>query len=83
MSKISKSDLYLLISEALEISIEYVNDDLGIGKIDEWDSLGQLAILSALDKKLDGQASKLRELADISTVNDIIEILIKEALIKE
>tara|TARA_B100000575_G_C23037628_1_gene597212 strand:- start:545 stop:796 length:252 start_codon:yes stop_codon:yes gene_type:complete len=83
MSKISKSDLYLLISEALEISIENVNDDLGIGKIDEWDSLGQLAILSALDKKLDGQASKLRELADISTVNDIIEILIKEALIKE
>ena len=83
MTKIKRPDLFLLISEALEINIKNVNEELGVGVIDEWDSLGQLAILSALDKRLDGQASKIRDLADSSNVKDIISILKEEGLFDE
>ena len=43
--------------------------------LDEWDSLGHLSILSAIDQELDGKASKLSALAGATSVSSIIIIL--------
>ena len=42
-----------------------------------WDSLGQLSILTTLDKKFKNKASKLEKLATAETVKDIYSILKK------
>ena len=46
-----------------------------------WDSLAQLDIISALDKKLDGQLGKIKNIAEIKSVKKIISILKKKSLI--
>ena len=50
--------------------------------VEEWDSLGQLSILTTLDKKFKNKASKLTKLATAETVEDIVSILKKAKLIK-
>jgi acyl carrier protein len=44
-------------------------------EIEEWDSLGHLAILVALDKKFNGKVSKIDEMASADTVKKIINLL--------
>ena len=50
--------------------------------IKNWDSLAQLDILSALDKKLGNQLSDLNDIASIISVKKLINILKKKSLIK-
>ena len=50
--------------------------------LDEWDSLGHLSILSAIDQELDGKASKLTALAAATSVSNIIIILEENNLIQ-
>lgn len=61
------------------------------GKIDEkssqddietWDSLGQLSIITALDKATKGKSSKIKALADANSVKKILDILKKNKILK-
>ncbi len=42
-----------IIAEALEVDVEKITDDLAINGIPEWNSIGNLAIINALEDKLD------------------------------
>ena len=68
--------IFKLISDALgadlsEISIETTSHD-----IDEWDSLGHLSILQELDIKYDNITDRVPELASVSSVKEIINLVI-------
>jgi len=68
--KILKKDLLNLISKALNISVKKINDKSKSAVFEEWDSLGQLAIITSLDKKFKGKLN----LNDISEADDVKKI---------
>ena len=70
-----------IIAEVLELGELEISDDDGRETIKEWDSLGHLSILSALDKELDGKAASIESLAGAKTVREIVQILEKEGLL--
>ena len=68
-------EIFNLISVALganlsEISIETTSYD-----IDEWDSLGHLSILQELDLKYNDITERVPELASVSTVKEIVDLV--------
>jgi acyl carrier protein len=76
----NKQDLFEIISKALEV--DSIDENSSMDNLDEWDSLGHLSILSAIDQKLDGKASKLSALAAATSVEKIIIILEENNLIQ-
>lgn len=67
--------IFKIISEALgaelsEISVESTSNDL-----DEWDSLGHLSILQELDIKFNNITDRVPELASVSSVKEIIDLV--------
>lgn len=74
-----KEDIRSIIADALgKVS---VNDDNSMDNTEEWDSLGHLSILSAIDNALDGKAADLTDLANADSVGKIIKILESNQLI--
>ena len=59
--KISKEDIYKIIAKLLKTSTTKIVKIDKLNKIENWDSLAQLDILSALDKKLGNQLSDLND----------------------
>lgn len=70
-----------IIKEALGIKREIADDD-NQSSIPEWDSLGHLNILTALDKAFDGKAASIENLAQATSVKEIVQIFRKEGLIE-
>lgn len=68
------------IKKALEIDREISISD-NIDTIEEWDSLGHLSMLIAIDKLVGGRAGKIEELGKAESVNTIIDLLTKNKLI--
>ena len=75
----NSDNLCNIIKNALEV--EQVDLNSSMENIEEWDSLGHLSILSAIDESLDGKASNLDELASATSVEMIISILKKNNLL--
>ena len=46
----TKKDLFSLISKALNVPVKKINEKSNSKDFEEWDSLGQLAIISSLTK---------------------------------
>lgn len=61
-----------IIAETLNIELSEVTLDLGINGIPEWNSMGNLAIMSALEEKLNVEIP-MEDLFDLTTVQSIIE----------
>ena len=74
-------DLFKLIKVCLKTS-NNINMKSSTRNVEEWDSLGQLAILTTIDKKLNNKTAKLTKLATAESVKDIYTILKKAKLIK-
>ncbi|MDB2342441.1 hypothetical protein N9V46_02430 [Flavobacteriaceae bacterium] len=71
-----KDEIFKIICEALgsdlsQFSIESTSND-----IDEWDSLGHLSILQELDLKYDNITERVPELASVSSVKEIVDLVI-------
>jgi len=77
----TEKDLFKLIKTSLKTS-KKIDLKSASRNIEEWDSLGQLSILTTLDKRFKNKASKLTKLATAETVKDIVSILKKAKLIK-
>ena len=77
----TEKELFKLIKTSLKTS-KKIDLKSSSRNIEEWDSLGQLAILTTLDKKFKNKASKLTKLATAETIKDIVLILKKAKLIK-
>ena len=73
-------DLFKIIKTCLKTK-STIDFKSSTRNIEEWDSLGQLAILTTIDKKLKNKTSKLTKLATAETVKDIYLILKKAKLI--
>jgi acyl carrier protein len=76
----TKDEICLLIKVALDADNE-IDINASADNIPEWDSLGHLSILTALDQAVDGRASSLSELSDATSVTEIINILESQEII--
>ena len=61
-----------IIAEVLNVDTAIVTDDLAVGSIPEWDSVGNLAIISTIEQEL-GVEFPLEELFDLTSVEAIID----------
>ena len=77
----TEKELFKLIKSTLKTS-KKIDIKSSSRNVEEWDSLGQLAILTTIDKKFKNKASKLTKLATAETVKDIASVLKKAKLIK-
>ena len=78
---INEDKIFETIADALEISRVEINHKSSSENIEKWDSLGQLAILSALDQLFDGAIADIPEIANSYSVNSLLEILKDNKLI--
>lgn len=79
MDKISDTkELCSILNSAMEI--DTLTFESSMDDIEEWDSLGHLNILAALDSRLDGKIADISALAEASSVVSIVEILTEHKL---
>ena len=79
MDKISGTEeLCSILNSAMEIDTLTVQSSMD--DIEEWDSLGHLNILAALDSRLDGKIADISAMAEASSVESIVEILTEHKL---
>jgi acyl carrier protein len=76
--KISEQELKKIISKALNVKLNKINDESNSNKMEEWDSLGQLSIISSLDKKFKGKIN-LSKIASMYSYKEI-KIFLKKKL---
>jgi len=69
-----------LIKDALDADNE-IDINASADNIPEWDSLGHLSVLTALDDATDGKASSLTDLSDATSVTEIVNILEAQEII--
>lgn len=79
--KISEEDLKKIISKALNVNINQIKENLDSNKLEEWDSLGQLSIISSLDKKYKGKVD-LSKIANMYSYKEIKSFLKKKLAMK-
>ena len=79
--KPSKADILKIISKILKMSPQKIEKIDDYTKMENWDSLAQLDIISAIDKKLNGKIGKIKNIAEIKSVKKIISLLKKKSLI--
>ena len=77
---LSKQKLFELISNSLKISEDEISFDSKINHIEEWDSLGHITIMFAIDKATKGKASKIVKLNDSNGIEAIYKLLKKNNL---
>ncbi len=64
-----------IIAAALELPVGRVKEEDSVETIKEWDSLGHLNILIALDKRFSGRVAKIPELGKATSIRSIVEAL--------
>lgn len=79
--KPSKEDIIKIIAKILKMSSQKVEKIDNYTRMESWDSLAQLDIISALDTKLNGKIGKIKNIAEIKSVKKIITLLKKKSLI--
>ena len=67
--------LFEIVAEALELEVENVSLDTSTENVEEWDSLGHITILSALDDETGGETSELPDLTQAVSVRELLEVL--------
>lgn len=61
-----------IIARVLNVSLDIITDDLSAGDIPEWDSVGNLAIISTIEQELDVEFP-LEDLFDLTSVKTIVD----------
>ena len=77
---ITKNKVLQLISKSVGEKVDILSTS---SKIEKWDSLAHLHILSSLDKLTNGKSSKIDSLSSANSVKIILNILDKNKLIKK
>ena len=80
MSENCKSMIMEIIEKSLQLNPGVLKEDSDSESIQDWDSLGQLSILVALDKHFEGKISSISEMAEANSVSKIITILKKNSI---
>ena len=61
-----------IIAQVLNVELDIITDDLSAGDIPEWDSVGNLAIISTIEQELELELP-LEDLFDLTSVKSIID----------
>ena len=77
----TKEEVISTMESALELEKGSLSLDTHMDSIHQWDSLGHLSILSALDVLFDGLVAPIATISQAKSVNDILNILIENKLI--
>lgn len=67
-------DKLALIADALDAEKELITPEKTLEELEEWDSMGVIAVISMLDKKYKVQL-KADQIKALKTVNDILEYM--------
>ena len=67
-----ESQVKAIIARVLNVDISMISDNLSTGDIPQWDSVGNLAIISTLEQELDIEFP-LEVLFDLTSVRSIID----------
>lgn len=81
MDKVSENEVLEVIKNALNIKGGGLTLESSIEDVEEWDSLGHLGILSALDKFFEGKIASIKEIAAVDSIQKILRILKNNSLI--
>ena len=81
-NKPSKKNIIDIIAKKLKMPSSKVEKIDNFSKINSWDSLVHLEILSALDAKLNNRVNKIKNISEVKSVKKILSILKKKSLIK-
>ena len=81
MEKISEEEIIAVIGNALELEETNLTIDSLADDIEEWDSLGHLSMLVALDELFSGRIGDIEEMATANSVKKIIRLLKDNSLI--
>lgn len=73
-----KSKVYKLICDLFHTSESELNDNLGPGDLNTWDSLGQIQLISKLEHEFDIQLN-VNDVMSINNIGDIITVLTKHS----
>lgn len=65
-----------IIVDTLGIDIERITDDLAAGDIEEWDSVGNLTIISTIEEELEVDIP-IEDLYELNNIKAIVEEIIK------
>jgi acyl carrier protein len=68
-----------IVAEVFEIDVHKVTDDLGPDDVEKWDSMGQLALIGAIEAKF-RITFEIEEIFEIFTIGDIKKILTKKGV---
>lgn len=71
-----KSQIREIIARVLNVDLAVVTDQLSSGDIPEWDSVGNLAIISTIEQELDVEFP-LEDLFDLTSVQSIVDEVIR------
>jgi|688.fasta_scaffold698083_2 acyl carrier protein len=69
-----------IFSEVLKLDKSKVSINTTAEQIEQWDSLGHLAFLSAIDEATSGEASKIENLGAQKSLKNILDLLNKNNL---
>jgi len=79
---ISKKEVLLEIEKVLEIPEDTLKENSSSDEINQWDSIGHLGILIALDKIFEGKIAGIPDVAQANSVDKILAILLEHHLVK-
>ena len=65
-----------IIADTLGIDIERITDDLAAGDSEEWDSVGNLTIISTIEEELEVDIP-IEDLYELNNIKAIVEEIIK------
>ena len=65
-----------IIADTLGIDIERITDDLAAGDIEDWDSVGNLTIISTIEEELEVDIP-IEDLYELNNIKAIVEEIIK------
>tara|TARA_B110000503_G_C7004310_1_gene352893 strand:- start:133 stop:375 length:243 start_codon:yes stop_codon:yes gene_type:complete len=77
---ITENKLIKLITKSLKISSDEITINSKVNEIEEWDSLGHVTIMFAIDKETKGKASKIVALNEAQSIKGIYTLLKKNNL---
>ena len=81
MIKYTEQNVLDVVEKALEVSSGTLDFDTIAENVEEWDSLGHLAILTELDNFFAGGIADINDLAEATSMPKILETLRKYSLI--
>lgn len=81
MLKISQTDVITVIEKALELKSGSLEESMCAEDVENWDSLGQLNILVALDELFDGKIADIADMAEADSILKILNVLRQHSLL--